>query len=271
MSLLKTPAIVLKSRKWGEADRIVTFYTLRFGKVRGVARGARRMKSRFGCALEPFVHSDLNLFEKPNDHLYRITQADIREPMTGLREDLPRMSAAGRLVNLVAALTGENDACPNVFDALSAGLRTLEAGEDVALTTLLFEIRLLGLSGFRPQLDPCAACAQPRGAAAGRFSPVAGGLLCDRCGGRDGQRTWPLSPGSVAVLRHALQWSPAVLTRLKAAGQVREELDRAIEAYITTVAGKRLPPIDFLVAAERQPVYDGGYGRRVVAREDGAL
>jgi DNA repair protein RecO (recombination protein O) len=146
------------------------------------------MKSRFGCALEPFVHSDLNLFEKPNDHLYRITQADIREPMTGLREDLPRMSAAGRLVNLVAALTGENDACPHVFDALSAGLRTLEAGEDVALTTLLFEIRLLGLSGFRPQLDPCAACAQPRGAATGRFSPVAGGLLCERCGGRDGQR-----------------------------------------------------------------------------------
>lgn len=271
MPLLKTPAIVLKSRKWGEADRIVTFYTLRFGKVRGVARGARRMKSRFGSALEPFVHADLNLFEKANDHLYRITQADIREPMTPLREDLPRMSAAGRLVNLVAALTGENDACPTIYDALSAGLRALESGDDVGLITLLFEIRLLGLSGFRPQLDPCAACAQPRGAPAGRFSPAAGGLLCDRCSGKDADRTWPLSPGSLAVLGHALRWSPAVLTRLRATGQVRDELDRAIEAYIIVVAGKRLPPIDFLVAAERRPAYDGAPVRSVVGPDNTAL
>ncbi len=78
MALFKTSAIVLKSRKWGEADRIVTFYTARFGKLRGVARGARRLKSRFGSALEPFVHCDLNLFEKPNDSLYRITQVDIQ-------------------------------------------------------------------------------------------------------------------------------------------------------------------------------------------------
>src|SRR5918996_2416393 len=125
MPLLKTPAITLKSRKWGEADRIVTFYTLRVGKLRGVARGARRIKSRFGSALEPFVHCDLNLFEKANDHLYRITQADIREPFTGLREDLALMSGGGRLVNLVAAVTGEGDACPNMYHALSAGLRAL--------------------------------------------------------------------------------------------------------------------------------------------------
>src|SRR6184192_2250632 len=83
--MLKTPAITLKSRKWGEADRIVTFYTVRFGKLRGVARGARRMKSRFGSSLEPFVHCDLNLFEKHNDPLYRITQADIRETFPDVR------------------------------------------------------------------------------------------------------------------------------------------------------------------------------------------
>src|SRR6059036_943533 len=99
--MLKTPAITLKSRKWGEADRIVTFYTVRFGKLRGVARGARRMKSRFGSALEPFVHCDLNLFEKHNDPLYRITQADIRETFPRLREDLAAMSGAARMVNLV--------------------------------------------------------------------------------------------------------------------------------------------------------------------------
>ncbi|HZS11525.1 MAG TPA: DNA repair protein RecO [Nitrospirales bacterium] len=271
MSLLKTPAITLKSRKWGDADRIVTFYTLRFGKLRGVARGARRMKSRFGSALEPFVHSELNLFEKANDHLYRITQADIRKSCAALREDLTRMSAAGRLVNLVAALTGEGDACVKVYDALSAGLLQIEQqreDSDVGLTTLLFQIRLLGLTGFRPRLDPCAACGKPRNEPAGRFASIAGGLVCQRCANRPGERTWSLSPGSVAVLRHALEWSPAVLTRLKATGQVRDELDKAIESYITTVAGKRLPPIDFLVAAERQAVYERSIPTRVVGRDD---
>ena len=126
MALLKTPAITLKSRKWGEADRIVTFYTLRFGKVRGVARGARRVKSRFGSALEPFVSSDLNLFEKPNDSLYRVTQADIQESFTKLREDLTLMSGGARLVNLVTALTAEGDPCPLIFDTLLHGLRVLQ-------------------------------------------------------------------------------------------------------------------------------------------------
>src|SRR2546425_10137882 len=78
MPLLKTPAIVLKSRKWGDADRIVTFFTLKHGKVRGVARGARRMKSRFGGTLEPFVYCDLVLYEKPGDSLYRVSQTDVR-------------------------------------------------------------------------------------------------------------------------------------------------------------------------------------------------
>jgi DNA repair protein RecO (recombination protein O) len=255
MPLLTTPAITLKSRKWGDADRIVTFYTMRVGKLRAIARGARRMKSRFGSALEPFVLSELNLFEKPNDHLYRLSQADIRDPLTPLREDLGRMAAAARLANLVAALTGEGDACPQIFETLLAGLHAIEHGGDAALTTLLFQIRLLGLGGFRPRVDPCAACGQHRDSGAGRFSAIAGGLLCERCGARDRDRTMPLSAGSIALLQHALQWNPAVLTRLKAGGRMREELERAIEAYVTVVAGKRLPPVDFLVAAEEPAVY----------------
>src|SRR5439155_21527274 len=100
MSLLKTAAITLRSRKWGEADRIVTFFTLQHGKLRGVARGARRMRSRFGSALEPFVNCDLNLFERRNDPLYRITQVDIRETLPQLREDLALRAEAARMAKL---------------------------------------------------------------------------------------------------------------------------------------------------------------------------
>jgi DNA repair protein RecO (recombination protein O) len=256
MALLKTPAITLKSRKWGEADRIVTFYTLRFGKLRGVARGARRVKSRFGSALEPFVHVDLNLFEKGNDPLYRITQADIRESYAVLREDLALMSAAARLANLVDAVSGEGDAGTPIFETLLEGLRALSSTDDPALVALVYQIRLLGHTGFRPQTDHCAACGKPYGAAM-RFAPASGGLVCAACERRI-DRCLPLSPGSLVFIQQALRLKPDVLGRLKAAGQVRAELEAAIDAYVTVVAGRRLPPADFLAAESPAPSYSIG-------------
>jgi DNA repair protein RecO (recombination protein O) len=259
MPLLKTPAITLKSRKWGEADRIVTFYTLRFGKLRGVARGARRIKSRFGSALEPFVHCDLNLFEKYGDPLFRVTQADIRETFPTLREDLALMAGAARMVNLVAAVTAEGDPGPRIFGTLLSGLRALQVGGDPGLTTLLFQITLLGQTGFRPQTDHCAACGasfdQGGHAGPGQFSPVSGGLVCASCTGRYRDRCLPMSAGAVAFIRQALCWAPAVAARLKATGQVRAELEAVVESYVTIVVGKRLPPVDFLAAEGREPAY----------------
>ncbi|MBM4125331.1 MAG: DNA repair protein RecO [Nitrospira sp.] len=258
MPLLKTPAITLKSRKWGEADRIVTFYTLRFGKLRGVARGARRMKSRFGSALEPFVSCDLNLFEKPNDTLHRVSQADITETFPALREDLALMAGAARMSNLVAAITVDGDPAPKIFETLLRGFRSLNEGYDPGMTTLLFQIKLLGLTGFRPQTDHCAVCGQGmgvQGGGLGRFSAQAGGLVCDGCTRRRSERYLFLAPGSLAFLQQALRMTPEVLNRLKANGQVRSELEMAIEAYVTVVAGKRLPPVDFLAAEACEPDY----------------
>ena len=112
MPLVKTSAIILKSRRWGDADRIVTCYTLRFGKIRAVARGARRMKSRLGGSIEPFVLCQMDLFEKPGDSLYRLSQVAMQESFLAFREDLTLMTAAARMVNLVAAVVAEGDPDP---------------------------------------------------------------------------------------------------------------------------------------------------------------
>jgi len=249
MPLVKTQAITLKSRKWGEADRIVTFYTKHVGKIRAVARGARRPKSRMGAALEPLTLCDLNLFEKSGDTLYRVSQVDLIEPFLRFREDLTMMAAAARMVNVVGAVTPDGDPDPDLFDTLEGALRSLIASDDPALTALLFQIRLLGLTGFRPQTDHCAACGKTKVIHEPQFSPASGGLVCVTCAAGQRVRCLPLSRGSLAFLQQALRLAPTMVTRLKAAGQVRGEVEEAIESYVTVVAGRRIPPVDFLAAS----------------------
>ena len=246
MPLIKTMAITLKSRKWGDADRIVTFYTKEVGKIRGIARGARRQKSRLGAALEPLTICDLNLFEKSGDSLYRVSQVDLLEPFIPFREDLVLMAAAARMANVVSAVTPDGDPDPRLFETLEQGLRSLTVSQDPALTALLFQIRLLGLTGFRPQTDHCAACGKTRLIGEPQFSPISGGIVCTTCASRQTYRCLPLSRGSLAFLQQALRLAPAVVTRLKAAGQVRHEVEAAIDRYVTVVTGKQLPPVDFL-------------------------
>ena len=114
------------------------------------------------------------------------------------------------------------------------------------MTALLFQIRLLGFLGFRPQTDHCAACGKGRLSGEPQFSPLSGGLVCPVCAARHSFRCLPLSRGSLAFLHQALQLSSSVVDRLKAAGQVRHEVENAIEGYVTVVAGRQLPPVNFL-------------------------
>lgn len=213
------------------------------------------MKSRFGSALEPLVHCDLNLFEKHGDSLYRVTQADIREPFGQIREDLGKMTGAARMVNLVSAVTVEGDPEPNMFETLLEGLRALQGGSDVALTTLVFQIRLLGQTGFRPQMDHCALCGIGSGDDLSLFSPRAGGIICRACVNRQASPCLPMSRGSRALFGQASRMVPAGLVRLRAIGQVRRELEAVVESFVRVVAGKRLPPLDFLAAEPMEAAY----------------
>ncbi|HSE58422.1 MAG TPA: DNA repair protein RecO [Nitrospiraceae bacterium] len=244
MPLIDTLAIALKSRKWGEADRIVTFFTIRVGKIRGVARGARRQKSQFGGGLEPFVLSRLSLFEKPNDALYRIRHVDIEEPFLALRESLDRMTAAARLVNIVAAVTAEGDADAKIFEALKAGLQAVQLSRDPMMMAVLFQIRILGQTGFRPQIDLCAGCGRRLEQVSRHFSARSGGMVCAVCLARQSAPCLLLSAGTLALLQQAVRLPIPLVSRLRAEGGVRAELEAAIDTFATVVAGKRLPALD---------------------------
>ena len=253
MALVTTNAIVLRSMRWGEADRILTFFSLQLGKVRGIARGARRMKSRFGGMLELFSSVNLTLFDKRNDGLASVSQVDSLESFISLRENLDHIWAASCMVALVDGVTADRDPSPTIFHTLLEGLRSLARTDDPGLLTLIFQIQVLGQSGFQPQIDQCASCGRDGAAQSSRFSPSAGGRLCERCDQGSWDYCLPMSQGSTAFLRQARRIPFALAARLKATGQVRREVEDIVETYARTVVGKRLPE-KALLAAEPAPV-----------------
>jgi DNA repair protein RecO (recombination protein O) len=177
---LRTEAIVLRSIRYGEADRILHLYTPRNGRLSAIAKGARRARSRFGARLEPFFHVRVVLREGRGD-LYTVTAADTVAAHPGLRKHAATLDAAARACDAVARLFETGDAHPEVFTLLGNELALLASGKAHARPAngLAFRLKLLVAAGLVPQLGACAACGEVehlRG-----FSASAGGVVCSSC------------------------------------------------------------------------------------------
>ncbi|MCH8628882.1 DNA repair protein RecO [Arsenicicoccus piscis] len=179
MALYRDEAIVLRTHKLGEADRIVTLFARRTGKVRAVAKGVRRTKSRFGARLEPFMLVDVMLYEGRT--LDTITQVETKgaygEPIAAHYD---RYTAACAMLETADQLTQEREPAPQQFMLLAGALRSLAIGEhDPALTLDAYLLRAVATAGWAPTFDSCARCGAPgphRG-----FHLQAGGAVCRDC------------------------------------------------------------------------------------------
>lgn len=194
MGLYRERGVVLRTIKLGEADRIVTLVTEGRGKVRAVAKGVRRTKSRFGARLEPLSHVALLCYEGRS--LDTITQAEAIDHFRPVREDLERLGRATCLLEVVDAVVQEGEADPRLYQMLLGALRTL-AANDAPLLVPAFFWRLLAQQGFRPVLEHCVACGS-RGALVA-FDVGEGGVLCPSC--RHGTR---ITADALGLLRRIL-------------------------------------------------------------------
>ncbi len=177
MALRNDQGIVLRGYPFGESHRVVVLLSPNHGKLRTVAKGVRKTKSRFGGRLEPFTHVDLVLYEGTN--LDTITQVSTINAFANLRNDLDRVLAAGTMIEVVDAVAQEDEPSQRLFLLLHRGLAVLDAGvlHDDLLTSFL--LKAADVIGVAPALDACAGCGRPDGLS--RFSFAAGGSLCDAC------------------------------------------------------------------------------------------
>jgi DNA repair protein RecO (recombination protein O) len=183
----KTEAIVLRSMRLREADRIVHMYTGTHGKVGAVVKGVRRTKSRFGARLEPFSRVSLVLYEGRGD-LDTVTQAQCVEWYPRLREHGGAIYTAGAACESVLRLFGEGEGNPAAYNLLCHELQLLDSdpGAGGGANLLAFRMKLLLAAGFVPELGDCARCGGPAGGGMLRFSAAAGGVICHDCGAGDG-------------------------------------------------------------------------------------
>lgn len=229
MQTVECEAIVLAAMDYGEADRIVTLFTREFGKIRGIARNAKKSVKRFGAAFEIFARLRLRLALK--EGLCTLRNADIITVFPRIRADLAKIGYAGYACEVVDRYIPEAQYSPRLFRLLSAYLEHLDAFPPCADDRRFFEVNLLNIVGYRLSLDRCERCGEGESSSpAGISRATTAKPVCDACG-----RVWlPVSSDTLSILKKAMEtgrfgvirFSP---TTLHEAGEI---LDTAIAEHV---------------------------------------
>ncbi|WP_420632111.1 DNA repair protein RecO [Candidatus Leptofilum sp.] len=245
----RSEAIVLRRTDFGEADRLLTLYTRDFGKIKAIAKGARKPQSRKTGHVEQFMRSNF-LFASGRD-IAILTQAEMVEPYSALRDDLVLTTYAAYLVELLHRFTVEEDKHSGIYQLLADALGWLTNHDDVLLVARFYELRLLGLAGFRPQLFHCVACGEAIEEQDQFFSGELGGVLCPECKDED-RRAMAVTAVAIKVLRYlqTRPWDTVHALRLKRT--VHTELENVMHFYITYVLERDLKSVEFLHRLRRE-------------------
>ncbi len=240
---IRTETIVLRQQVFGEADRLLTLLTPDRGKFRAIAKGVRRPSSRKAGHLDLFMRADVLLAIGRN--LDIINQAQTLDSYRALREDLLRSSYASYCVELLDCLTPDGETNHALYRLLADTLSRLSSTDNLALTARYYELHLLDLAGFRPELERCLGKAEPVQPEDQYFDPLAGGVLCARCGS-ESRDARPISVDVLRLMRF-LQRSPYVAVQnLRVRANVAAELERTQLRYITVQLERKLKSVDFL-------------------------
>jgi len=230
---VKTQAVVLRSIRYGEADRIVHLYTPLRGRVGAIAKGARRARSRFGGRLEPFFRLDLVLHEGRGE-LLTVTAAETVEGHARLRSDAGALDSAARACDAVSRLFETDEAHPEVFNLLCNELALLDRqpARATRANQLAFRLKLLLAAGLAPHLATCASCGADEHLSG--FSGAAGGVVCTACEAS----SFPLDEAAHAFLAGAL--GAPLAEAPDAPERALRQAERAIAETVEHHAGVRL-------------------------------
>jgi DNA repair protein RecO (recombination protein O) len=239
----KTQAIVLRQRKLGEADKIVTLYCSHMGRLDAVAKGVRRTKSRLAGHLEPLTLGTYLIAEGRN--LDIVTQAETVEGYPALRGDLERLGRGIYCAELIDRLTPERSEGNPIFRLLQETLAILDTEESIDLAVRRFELKLLEQLGYRPSLETCAVCDCRLEPIDNFWSAEAGGAVCPACAD-DTLRLLPLSLNALKVLRLLNRAGFADAARVRLSPGLYAEVEACLHIQVEYVLEREVRSARFL-------------------------
>lgn len=244
--LYKTEGIVLRRSDMGEADLLLTFYTPFYGKLRAVARGARRPSSKLAGHVDLLARGLFLLARGQN--LDTFSQAECVEPFATLRDDLESVSRALYVAELLDRFTPDGAENRLLYQLLVETLRRFPTGGDMAVR--FFEVQTLVLSGFRPDLRSCVECAAAVTPGHHLFSASGGGVLCPRC--RDQEPVVrSLSLNALKVLRLLDRGDYAEAARLRISTELAGEVEQVLRQYVWYLLEREVKAISFMDRVRR--------------------
>lgn len=239
----RVEAIVLRHNEWGEADRLVTLFTLELGKLRAIAKGVRKPRSRKSGHLQPFTRSTLQLARGRD--MFIITQAETVQAYLPLHTEYVLTNYAYYVVELVDRFTYEEGEHSALYRLLAATFDRLCNGDQPDLVMRYFEIRLLDLVGFRPQLFTCTRCDAEIQPEDQFFSAESGGVLCPQCGPVV-PASRPVSLQALKYLRHLQRSSYREASRIHLTPTINSEMESLMQFYLTYLLERGLNTPPFL-------------------------
>ncbi len=226
----RVDALILRHQRWGEADRLITIFTREHGKLRIVAKGARKTTSRKAGHLEPFMRSALQLAQGRD--LWIVTQAETINAFLPMREDLQRLSIASYVIELLDKFTYEDGSNPQLFRLAVETLERLCTTDSIFVVLRYYEMRLLDIMGYRPQLFQCIGCQEEIKAEDQYFSALVGGVICPRCS-HQYEDIRKISVDALKYLRHFQRSTYKEAMAATPGENVMQEVEKIMQWYLT--------------------------------------
>ncbi|MFS0727566.1 DNA repair protein RecO [Paenibacillus sp. 1P07SE] len=251
--LYRTEGIVIRSMPYGEGNAIITILTNTHGKAGIMVRGAKKLKSRHGSLAQPFTHGEFVFFRKSG--LGTLNHGEIIESHHKLRERLELSAYAAYAAELCDRALQDEEAGAFIFEQLRACFSALEEGKDPQITLHLFEMKIIQLAGYAPQMDCCLHCGREDGTFS--FSARLGGILCHRCRSMD---TFALKPGDGALklLRMFKQLDLRRLGSVQVSAETKAELRTCMRSMLDAHLPLNLKSRDFL--DQMEPLFQNEAG-----------
>lgn len=243
----RTQAIILSRRDLGEADRLLRLFTPDYGKISAIAKGARRHKSKLSGHVELFARSDVLIHKGRSIDV--LAQAELVEPYLGFREDLQRGAYANYAAELLDRFTADEDVGQSdLFVLLHQTLQRIADAGDPRLATRFYELQLLDLVGFRPQLSECVVMRVPLKPQAQHFSNAEGGAVSRDGAAQVGRGLVPLDLPTLKLLRHLQRSSQhySQVASLRLTPAQHADIERLMLGYIVYLLERRLQSIEFI-------------------------